>query len=130
MNGPLNSEHRAEFTLRLKRRYRDLWNDVQRELNIAIPYAELAGDAHDLEDAASADLLVDLNLADIHRDIVEMRAIDAALKRLVADEYGSCSDCGEEIPLPRLRAYPIAERCLECQQRHEKTHMPERGASF
>jgi len=36
--------------------------------------------------------------------------------------YGQCVDCSEEIPFARMRAQPAAERCLACQERHEKTY--------
>nr|WP_240358575.1 TraR/DksA C4-type zinc finger protein [Myxococcus vastator] len=31
------------------------------------------------------------------------------------DGYGECEDCGDEIPLGRLRAMPYAEFCVTCQ---------------
>lgn len=127
MTNAIDAGKRAEFTIKLKRRYRELWADVQRELGEAQPYQTLAGETHDAEDEATADVLVDLNLADIHRDIVEMRDVEAALKRIVDHSYGCCSDCGDGIPLERLRAYPTAKRCRPCQQRYERTHVRTAG---
>jgi len=31
------------------------------------------------------------------------------------DAYGECEECGDEIPLGRLRAMPYAELCVTCQ---------------
>jgi RNA polymerase-binding transcription factor DksA len=44
----------------------------------------------------------------------------AALERLekAPDEFGLCTDCGEEIGR-RLEAMPYVERCLDCQQEHD-----------
>lgn len=126
----LTEAQRTEFARLLKRRYRELWADVQRELGEAQPYAELAGEAHDLEDEGTADVLVDLNLADIHRDIAEMRDVDAALHRILDRSYGLCTDCGGEIPLARLRAYPTAKRCQPCQRRYEQTHLRTSGPTL
>lgn len=88
-------------------------------------YADLAGQVGDLEDQALADLLVDENLAGIHRHIRELRAIDAALARITVGTYGACIDCGDAIDVQRLEAYPTALRCLECQDRYERTHVHE-----
>ncbi len=40
--------------------------------------------------------------------------IDMALRRLAEDEYGYCSECGEEILAARLEIDPMAERCVNC----------------
>lgn len=56
------------------------------------------------------------------RDTAELRAIDAALRRIETGHYGICSDCGIDIPLARLQAQPSAERCIDCQEKHERTH--------
>ena len=44
----------------------------------------------------------------------ELADIDAALQRLDAGTYGSCSDCGEDISLARLEARPAATLCVDC----------------
>jgi len=43
-----------------------------------------------------------------------LKAIEAALKRIAADDYGWCVECGEEIPLGRLKLDPCATRCVDC----------------
>jgi len=48
-----------------------------------------------------------------------LRQIDTALARLHAGIYGSCSACGEPIPVPRLRAVPFATLCVPCQSARE-----------
>jgi RNA polymerase-binding protein DksA len=45
--------------------------------------------------------------------------IDAALKRIEDDTYGTCVSCGQEIPLQRLEAYPAASLCIDCKRRAE-----------
>ncbi len=49
----------------------------------------------------------------------------AALKRLKEDpdDFGNCQDCGDPIPLPRLKAMPYAELCVDCQAKKD----PPRG---
>lgn len=82
-------------------------------------YAQIAGQVHDLEDEALADLLVDVNLADITRDIQELRDVAAALRRIGLGTYGICSGCKAAIARARLEAYPTAKRCITCQQEEE-----------
>jgi len=44
----------------------------------------------------------------------ELRRIEAALKRVDADEYGWCVACGEAIEPKRLAVDPAAPRCAVC----------------
>ena len=75
---------------------------------------------HDLADESIAALLSDVGNAE-PRDVAELREVDAARRRLAEGVYGVCVDCGSDIGLQRLRAEPAA-RCIECQERHEKTY--------
>lgn len=84
---------------------------------------DLAGPVYDLKDESLAQMLHDVRLADMHRDIQEVLDIDAALQRMQAGRYGICTDCGKRIPLARLRAYPTAKRCRVCQEQHEQRSM-------
>ncbi len=43
-----------------------------------------------------------------------LRAIELTLKRMDDDEFGWCQDCGEEIPLGRLKLDPCAANCGGC----------------
>jgi DnaK suppressor protein len=49
----------------------------------------------------------------------EMAAIQAALARIDAGTYGICDTCGETISAERLKAIPMARRCVSCQERLE-----------
>ncbi|MBP9721769.1 MAG: TraR/DksA C4-type zinc finger protein [Gammaproteobacteria bacterium] len=46
----------------------------------------------------------------------ELNEIKIALDRLEAGTYGICGECGEEIPLPRLKVVPMAKYCTDCQE--------------
>jgi DnaK suppressor protein len=50
----------------------------------------------------------------------ELAAVRAALQRIQDGSYGLCHDCGELIAQARLQATPEAQRCIQCQQAHEK----------
>src|SRR5262245_11570622 len=79
-------------------------------------YADVAGQVNDTEDKALADLVVDVNNAEVTRDVEELRQIQSALERIATGDYGICIRCGAEIPRERLDVYPTAERCLSCQE--------------
>lgn len=90
-------------------------------------HARIAELARDMEDDAFADLVVDVNIADVHRDLKELNDIDRALQCLAASTYGICVDCEREISKARLEVQPTAERCIECQATYERTHAGEQG---
>ena len=46
----------------------------------------------------------------------EERRIEEARRALENGTYGTCADCGAEIPPERLDAVPEAVRCLTCQR--------------
>jgi len=85
------------------------------------PYAEHAGPAPDSGDESVATLFADLEQSDLTRDLDEFRALEAARKRIKEGGYGVCVDCGSDIVFERLKAFPAALRCVQCQERHEKT---------
>jgi len=85
-------------------------------------FGELAGTAHDSGDESVADLIADLEQADLGRDVDELRAIEAARSRFSEGKYGVCVECGIDIEYERLRASPAAIRCIDCQRAHEKEH--------
>ena len=107
---------------------RDRWCQLRDEAREALTrsenegYAEIAGRVSDLEDQSLADLLVDGNLAEMARDVQEIRAIERALRRIALGTYGICVSCGQPIERERLEAYPIANRCAVCQRAYEHGH--------
>jgi len=45
----------------------------------------------------------------------ELEKIEKALAAMEAGRYGFCANCQKEIPVERLRAYPQADTCLDCE---------------
>lgn len=45
--------------------------------------------------------------------------IDAALKRIEADEYGFCQECGQDIAPARLEVDPTVLLCINCASARE-----------
>ena len=77
-------------------------------------FGELAGPVHDLGDESIAALLSDVGNAELSRDVEELREVEAARRRLAEGAYGICVDCGEAIPMARLKVHPFADRCIRC----------------
>lgn len=48
-------------------------------------------------------------------ETAELGDIEAALERIQAGTFGTCTDCGVTISTARLNAYPTAKRCIDCQ---------------
>jgi DnaK suppressor protein len=49
----------------------------------------------------------------------ELQQIKAALARIEAGEYFTCSQCGEEIPAARLELLPFCTTCVSCAEEME-----------
>jgi len=108
---------------RLRARAADLRHEILDTLERSDEeqYSKVAGQVRDREDASFADLIVDVNLAEVDRDVGELRAIDDALLRINDGRYGVCEQCGAPISAARLNAEPIAIRCIRCQEAFEYT---------
>ena len=121
---PLNRRQLIELARAIEERREALLVELRGEVGRAREehFHALAGDTPDIADAAVADLIADIDQAEVTRDVRELLALEAARKRIADGIYGTCIDCAADIPFARLAAEPGAARCLACQQRHEKTY--------
>jgi RNA polymerase-binding transcription factor DksA len=88
--------------------------------------AELTARAEGLEDDLRQPLDADfaeqaIDLADDEAlegvdEILKAEAVQvrAALGRIAQGTYGTCANCGADIPRERLEAQPVATRCIRC----------------
>jgi DnaK suppressor protein len=67
-----------------------------------------------------ADGLAELDLAEVRHALADLTEVDGALAQMRDGTYGDCADCGIAIAPARLAAYPMAKRCVSCQDAHEK----------
>jgi DnaK suppressor protein len=74
----------------------------------------------DLNDQATMETDLSLELRARDRDRKLLNKIDAALERINEGSYGYCEETGEPIALARLEARPIATLSIEAQERHER----------
>jgi RNA polymerase-binding protein DksA len=93
----------AELTLRLERLKDNL---------TAGRSADSQEQAQELENAEVVDALG-------NETRIELSKIARALDQIKNETYGTCVDCGEEIPMARLRAHPFADRCIRCATAEE-----------
>ena len=118
---PLTPDQRGALEAKLVARRTVLRAEVKARLN-AQDDPELLGmhnRTDDMDDWAVADLETAMDVAEVSRDAGELREVEAALARIRDNTYGTCLECGAPIPLPRLDAYPMAARCIACQERLE-----------
>jgi len=107
--------------------------------------ARLRGDVSQLADAAlkknrmesNGDLSsMPIHMADIGSDAYEQEStlsfmeseehtlgsIETALERIEEGTYGSCDDCGINIPKMRLNAIPYATQCVKCAEKQPQAY--------
>lgn len=109
---------------RLKERRVTLREEIRRELirSDNESYIDLAGKVYDEGEASVADLLMDLNIATVDRQVREMHELEDALRLIQTGGYGTCDDCGGDIVYERLLSHPVAKRCVVCQGHRERTY--------
>ena len=59
-------------------------------------------------------------LAQQRRRQAERNAIEAALRRIDADEYGYCLVCGDDIAPARLEHPPAVAACIRCAREQQR----------
>ncbi|MGD9788511.1 MAG: TraR/DksA family transcriptional regulator [Sulfuricellaceae bacterium] len=121
---PLTAPQAAQLKKQLQQQKAALWEDIRAELERSgnQKFADLAGEVRDPGEESVAAMLVDIDAAIVDRQVREIRDIEDALARIADGVYGACTDCGADIGVDRLLAYPTALRCIRCQDQHEKTH--------
>jgi DnaK suppressor protein len=110
----------ARLRSTIERRLDQLRGEITDKLGDA---ATVTGDLDrnaDSGDLSVADDATTGDFADARRDVLEYQAGRVALARLESGDYGTCTDCGEQIPMARLQAQPFAVRCVGCQERAER----------
>ena len=123
----LNQAQISGLQRRLQQRRMELRAEIREELLAAddMRYTDLAGRVHDSGDESVADLLADLDVARIDRQVSEIRGIEAALRRVDMGVFGVCRECDGDIAFERLQSQPAAERCVACQEQHERSYAHE-----
>jgi DnaK suppressor protein len=110
----------------LEKRLAELSKEVQENIRKTMPKPadeksmDRAGAALDTGDEAVNNVQEEFDHALHERYLAEHRQLEAALARVARGEIDQCADCGDEIGAERLLAYPLAKRCIDCQERYER----------
>jgi DnaK suppressor protein len=71
-------------------------------------------DTEDIGETASITLGREIDYTLGENSQAVLGEIDAALARIEAGTYGTCTNCGNEIAVGRLEAHPWASLCIDC----------------
>ncbi|MBC7690360.1 MAG: TraR/DksA C4-type zinc finger protein [Methylotenera sp.] len=77
-------------------------------------------DRYDEIDQASTDMEQAMRMRLCNREVIFVKKIDEALKRIEEGTFGECEECGEDIELRRLEARPTATLCVSCKEEEER----------
>jgi DnaK suppressor protein len=113
MNTPLVDEFRRRLRESRERLFRTVAT-TEEEL-VTLETHQPGGPPEDVASESVSALLSRLEEGEKH----ELDEIYAAQARLETGSFGVCEACGQQIPLPRLRAMPVARCCMTCQARTE-----------
>lgn len=121
MSAKLTAAERSSLAKQLEERRRVLRAELTAKLNAQDNPALLGlrNRMEETDDWAVADLETALDVAEVSRDVGELREVEAAFVRIKDGSYGECVECGAHIPFARLHANPSAARCIACQEKLE-----------
>jgi DnaK suppressor protein len=77
-------------------------------------------DRFDEVDQASTDVDKEMRMRLCNREMLYLKKLDQALKRIEEGSFGECDECGEDIELRRLEARPTANLCVSCKEEQER----------
>jgi len=80
----------------------------------------IAGREPDINDEAADSVMAGIADRLSEAELTELKAIQAALERMDAGEYGICLSCSKQIAQKRLEALPWASMCIECAEESER----------
>jgi phage/conjugal plasmid C-4 type zinc finger TraR family protein len=119
---PLSKAELAAIAQRLRERQAALRAEIRAHLGGGTDtgIVGLSSVPTETDDWGVGDELAARDLAEARQQLNALADVDAALARIDAGSYGECIDCGEPIAAARLKAYPAATRCIDCQGAFEK----------
>jgi DnaK suppressor protein len=97
----------------------DLRNLMEQEEETRSVLLESTRVFPDVVDQAVLDSQVDFKLRIRGRQKLLIQKIQRALERIEDGSFGICEECGEDIPVKRLKARPVTTLCIVCKSRVE-----------
>jgi DnaK suppressor protein len=77
-------------------------------------------DRYDELDQATTDIEQSMRMRLRNREVLYIKKVDEALKRIEEGTFGLCEKCEEDIELRRLEARPTATLCVTCKEDQER----------
>jgi DnaK suppressor protein len=77
-------------------------------------------DRMDDVDQASSDIEQSLRMRLRNREMLLIKKVDEALKRIEEGTFGICNSCENDIEMKRLEARPTATLCIACKEDEER----------
>jgi DnaK suppressor protein len=115
----MTDERYEQLQQMLEARLRELERELKLKLRDVRSNDGYGGEMRaglDTAGTADADLQQDLGIAVLEMKLAALRGARDALARLASGAYGYCAECGGQISEKRLKAYPFAVRCRECEE--------------
>ncbi len=110
-----------ELVTKLRRRAARLHEEVAGKQHGAVALESPGIDRErDNDDMSFVISEAEVETGEAERDEVEIAAIERTLQRIEDGNYGTCVQCGVDIPPARMKAQPLAVRCVPCQNAREK----------
>ena len=112
-----------ERLLQLRSRLR---GDVNAMANATLrrTRSEASGDLSSMPihmaDIGSDNFEQEFTLSLMENDEETLDLIESALVRIEEGTYGSCTDCGAQIPKTRLNAIPYTPHCIKCAAQSQR----------
>ncbi|AXR07959.1 RNA polymerase-binding protein DksA [Salinimonas sediminis] len=108
----MNEPQTEHFRLLLK-----AWRDqLREEVDRTVTHMkDEAANFPDPVDRAAQEEEFSLELRTRDRERKLIKKIEKTLKRIEADDFGFCDQCGIEIGIRRLEARPTADLCIDCK---------------
>lgn len=114
----LSKEQLDQFRAILKEKEAHLLAEARRTLENDMVIE--ADERMDEVDQASSEYMQAFSFRLRGRERFLMSKIEKALRKLDDGTYGLCEECEEMISLPRLRARPEAQLCIQCKESQER----------
>ena len=92
--------------------------EAEENLDALLHTTDGAGDDHADAGSSALEREQEMSIVNNTRDMLE-QSVDA-LRRVQAETFGTCLNCGEGIGKARLQAFPRATHCVTCKQREER----------
>jgi DnaK suppressor protein len=106
------------FRKRLEDHRQEIMDLYHRDLKVGQESSDEG--AEDLVDRANSAYNREFMLSISGSERQALIEVDQAIERLDEGSYGSCVNCGEEIPRKRLQAVPWTRYCIDCQEQAEQ----------